>query len=690
MKKGSDTSTYYCPMHPEITSQSPGDCPICGMSLEPLLTAATPSDSDEVRDLKWRVLLACVLTLPMLIVHMYEVSLITEFILATIVVWVAGFPLLVKGVQSFLTLQLNMFSLITLGVLAAYFYSLYNIFNPHIGNLGDTYFEPSAVITTLVLIGQLIEAKARKKTGEQIESLIHLAPHVGHLILVNGEERKIAIEDIKKGDYLRVKPGEKIPVDGEIKEGQSWINESMITGEAIPVFKRPGSSVLAGTLNGNSSFNMIAKKVGEDTILVGMIQLIAAARLSKAPVQKLADKISAYFTPFVILIAIATAFLWSFFGYPFSIGMMHAISVLIIACPCALGLATPMSIVVGMGLGASRGILVKDAEALEQMQKVTTLIIDKTGTLTEGKPMLTKVFARFPFSESEVLKFAASIEQFSEHPLAQSIVMGAKLKHISLPNATNFQNIEGKGVIAEVDGSRVAVGNSQLLLDLNVDPSPLIPQALDWQKEGLTVSFISLEFRTIGLIAVADPIKFTAERAIQQLKREDIKVIMATGDSLEAALAVAKRLKIDSIHAGALPQDKMALVQKLQSEGEIVAMAGDGINDAPALAQADVGIAMSTGTDAAIYNSGITLMKGDLCGVVRALMLSKMTMQNVRENLLLAFGYNILAIPIAAGFFYFFGSHISLTPVVASIAMTLSSLSVIGNSLRLRGYALYD
>lgn len=700
-----ESVTYHCPMHPEVTYSNPGICPVCGISLEPLLTSKS-QDNKEIATLKWRLALAVFFTLPMVLVQLFPSSIETyisknewvliEFLFTTIVVWVAGWPLMAKGIQSYFSFKLNMFSLIALGVLIAYGFSLFKIFWFYIFQeniqdpfLNGLYFGPSAVITTLVLIGQLLEALALKKTEEQIESLVHLSPQVAHLIIHVGEERKIAVEDVRKGDLLRVKPGEVIPVDGEIKESQSWVNESMITGEAIPVFKRTGSIVLAGTLNGNSSFIMIANKLGSETLLASIIQLLATSRLTKAHLQTVADKIAALLIPLVLVIALFTGLIWILTGASLSVGISHAIAVLIIACPCALGLATPMSMVVGMGLGASQGILIKDAEALEQMEKVTTLIIDKAGTLTEGKPMLTKIFARFPFSELEVLKFASSVEQFSSHPLAQSIVMGAKLKQIPLLNASYFQSIEGKGVIADVEGTRVAAGNAQLLIDLSIDPSSLLPQALQWQKEGLTVSFIALEYRAIGLIAVADPIKFTAERAIQQLRRENIRIIMATGDSTEAALAVAKRLKIDEVHANALPQDKMALVHSLQKQGESIAMVGDGVNDAPALAQANVGIAMSLGPDVAIYNSGITLIKGDLCGVVRARILSKITMQNVRQNLLFAFVYNLIAIPLAAGVFYHY-LHWSLTPIIASLAMMLSSLAVIGNSLRLKGHILYD
>lgn len=703
MNNSNKTSTYYCPMHNDVTSSSMGECPICGITLEPLAYNKALNEEENF-GLKWRAALACFLTFPVVILHLFpsntetsfSVLFLIEFLIATIVVLIAGWPIFVKGIQSFISKKLNTFSLITPAILIAYFYSAWKFLShyfygtPISDNLyTDTYFEPSAVITTLVLLGQYIETQALKSASRQIESLTELAPYAAHLLLPNGDIRKITLEDIKKGDLLRVGPGEKIPVDGDIKEGQSWVNEAKITGETLPVFMRPDSRVLAGTLNGNNAFTMVAKNVGEETVLAGMIQLLATARLSRTLIQKKADRIVSYFIPAVILIALLTALLWTFFGPGLSAGIMHAISVLIIASPTALLLSVPLSFVVGMGLGSSRGIVVKDATALESMEKVTTIILDKTGTLTEGKPMLTKIFSRFPFSENEVLKFAASIEKFSDHHVAQSIVVGSRLKQIPLLNATNFQNIEGKGVLADVDNSRVAVGNAQLLLDLSIDPSALIPQAIQWQKEGLTVSYVSLESRTIGLIAVADPIKFNAERAIQQLKRENIKIVMATGEAKEAATAVAKRLNIDEVHADCLPQDKMAIVQNLQSKGEIVGMAGDGLKDAPAIAQADVGIALSSGIDPMIYNSGITLMKSDLCGVVRARMLSKLTMQTAKENLIAALIYNAIAIPFAAGLFYFF-FPLHLTPIVACIAMTVSSLTIIGNSLRINNHILYD
>ena len=703
MNKSDKPSTYFCPMHHDVTSSNIGECPICGISLEPI-DVHKPLGKEENTGLKWRVALACFLTFPSLILHIFPAKFVTsfsftflnvfDFLIASIVVLFAGWPLLFKGVQSFAKGRLNMFSLIAPAVLIAYFYSAVRFVSSYLFNTAlteiDIYFEPSAVMTTLVLIGQFLEAHALKKTSKEIESLSEMAPFAVNLLLSSGDVRKITTEDIKKGDLIRVGPGEKIPVDGDVKEGQSWVNEAKITGETLPVFMRPGSQVLAGTVNGNSSFTMIAKMVGDETVLAKMIKLLATSCLSRTSIQKKVDYMTCYFISTVLVIAFLTAIIWTFFGPGLSAGIMHGISVLIIASPSALMLSAPLSFVVGIGFGANRGILVKEAASLENMEKTTTLILDKTGTLTDGKPMLTKVFASFPFSENEVLKFAASIENLSDHPVAQSIVAGSKLKQIHLfPNTKNFQSIEGKGVIAEVDGSKVAVGNAGLLVDLSINPSPLIPQAIEWQKEGLTVSFVGLESRPIGLIAVADPIKFTAERAIHQLKRENIKIVIASGDAREVVSAVAKRLNIDEIYSDCLPQDKMAIVQNLQSKGEIVAMAGEGLSDAQGIAQANVGIAMSSGIDPLTENAGITLIKGDLCGIVRARMLSNLTVKTAKENLFLALVYNAIAIPFAAGIFYFL-FPINLTPVIACIAMTMSSLVIIANSLKINYHTLYD
>jgi P-type Cu+ transporter len=635
--------------------------------------------------LKGKFWLASILTLLLIALQMFpldpEKVAIIELLLATAVLVLAGGKLIWQGVKTFFTWQLNMFSLISLGVLTAYGYSAAMVMQH--APPENLYFEPSAVIITLVILGQYLEAKAIRQTKGQVEGLMELAPKMANLILPDGSMRKIAVEDVEKGDLLRIKPGEKVPVDGHVKEGQSWVDESMVTGEAIPVFKQPQAPLIGGTLNGNRTFVMIAEKVGQETLLAEMVRLVEAARMSKAPIQKLADKVAKVFTPLVIACALLTLLAWLFYGAPLSDAISRMVAVLIIACPCALGLATPLAMVVGMGLGASRGILVKDGSSLQLMEKAAILVIDKTGTLTEGKPMLTKIYAKYPYTDGEVLKLAASVEAMSEHPLAEAVVAGAKLKHIPLWDAADFQAVEGKGVIAHVEGMRVAVGNIKLLEECEIDPSQVKSQAEKWQKEGQTVFYIGTDHQAVGLIAVSDPIKFTSSAAIEELHRQHLRIVMATGDSRESALAVARNLQIDEVEAEVLPQDKMALVQRLQKEGGIVCMAGDGVNDAPALAQADVGIAMGTGAELAIHYGSITLLKGNLLGVVRARILSRKTMRTVWQNLFFAFIYNIAAIPLAAGLFASFFPF-TVTPVLASIAMTLSSLSVIGNSLRLR------
>lgn len=631
----------------------------------------------EHKDEGWHFWLALALSLPLIFL---DLSPLVQLLLATIILVFAGGNLIWRGVKTFFTWQLDMFSLISLGVLTAYFYSAAQVL---FGTGNNLYFEPSAVIITLVILGQYLEARAIKKTKGQVEAMMQLAPKMANFILPDGSMRKIAIEDVKKGDLLRIIPGEKVTTDGRVKEGQSWVDESMVTGEPIPVFKQVGDLVIGGTLNTNRTFVMTAEKVGKETLLAEMVRMVEEAQNSKAPIQKVVDKVAKIFVPLVLAAAVLTLLLWLYFGASVSDAVGRMVAVLIIACPCALGLATPLAMVVGMGLGASRGILVKDASSLQLMEKVDTLVIDKTGTITEGKPMLTKIFAKYPYKEGEVLKLAASVEAMSEHPIAQAVVTGAKLKHISLWPVIDFQAEEGKGVIAHVDGMRVVIGNIKLLQDCGIDPSGLRQKAEEWQKEGQTVFYIGTDYQAMGLIAVSDPIKFTAERAIEELHKQKLKIVMATGDSKESAHAVAEKLHIDEVEAEVLPQDKMELIQRLQKEGRIVGMAGDGINDAPALALADVGIAMGTGTDAANQSGSITLLKGNLLGVARARVLSKKTMRYVKQNLFLAFIYNIVAIPLAAGLFASF-LPFTLTPVVASIAMTLSSLSVIGNSLRLR------
>lgn len=693
-------------MHSQIKSNKTGNCSICGMPLEPFVVREKGSYFQKIEKLKWRLWLSSLLTIPVIFLHLFPTGVeeyfslkwisFFELILASIVVWVAGWPLMIKWWHSLQQRDFNKYTLIGFGILIAYLYSFVRSFLPVISLeniqqnfLYDLYFEPSAVITTLVLAGQFIELKAVQKTYSEIHSLTDLTPRLAHLVLPNGEERKIALEDVKKSDYLRVKPGERVPVDGRVKEGQSWINESMITGEVIPIYKRPKDKVFGGTLNGNSAFILTAEKIGGETLISQITQLIKDARLSKSPMQKITENIVKIFIPLVLAIAFFTGLIWLLLGYSIDVAVSHVIAVLIIASPSALALAIPMSMGVGIGVGVGQGILIKDCEALENLEKITTLVIDKAGTLTEGKPLLTKIFARFPYSEPEVLKLAASVETHCNHPIAQAIVSGAKLKQLSLLQTTNFQCIEGKGVIAYVDGSRIGVGNAKLLKELGIETDALDSEALKWQKDGQTVVFVALEFRAIGLLSVSDSLKFNAERAVHQLHAENLRLVMATGDTKEAAVAVGKRLHIDEVEADVLPQNKMALVQKLQRQGQNVAMAGDAESDAPALSQANVGIAMGLCTEHSINPFGISLLKSDLNGVVRAFNLSKAIMHNAKQNLLMAGIYNLIAIPLAAGVL----NHLigkDLTPVVACIAMTLSIVAVIGNALRLRYLKLFD
>lgn len=697
-------STYQCPMHPEVISSKSGECPICGMGLEPLKLQGIKEDV-EINYWKWRTVFAAFFSMPLILLHIFSLDaidtfsftslLIIELILSIIVVFGAGWSIFIKGLASFKG-PWNAYFPISLGIFAAFLLSLAETLSPYLREqaasktlLMNLYFEPSSIMTTLILAGTYLTAKAKKSASPHLSELIANSPQAASLVLPTGDERKISVDDVKRGDYLRIAARNLIPIDGKVETGQSWVNEMMITGEAIPVFKRPGSTVLAGTENGNTSLEMEAKCTSDETILSSIIRQLSTSRKLNTHCQTQVEKWVNYMIPLVIGIALISALIWSMAGASFVVAAMHAISVLIIASPAAFLLSSKMSTHVGIDLGAARGIIVNDPKSLESMAKATTLIIGKTGALTEGKPMLTKVFARFPFSENEVLKYAASVEQQSNHPLAESIVIGSKLKQIPLFHVSNFQNIESKGVLADIEGSRVVVGNAQFLAELGIDPIHLTSQAIDWQKEGLTVLFVGLEYRTIGLVAVADPIKFTAERALQQLQREGIKIVMATGDSQQSAIAIAKRLQITEVRAEALPQDKMALIQQLQKEGNIVAMAGSGINDAPALSQADAGIVMPSQGDPFLSDAGITLMKGDLCGVVRTLMLSRLIMRNERENLLFAAAYNAFAIVFAAGGADYI-AHWSLTPMFACIMLSLSVFIVIANALRLRKHALYD
>ena len=698
-------SIYTCPMHPEIERDAPGDCPICGMALEPkTFSAATPEDTSELDDLTRRLWIGAALTLPVFVLAMShlvpsappwmsgDVSRWFQFILTTPVVLWAGWPFFVRGWRSVVSGHLNMFTLISAGVGVAWVYSCVALFFPEIfphtlahHEKPGLYFEAAAMITVLVLVGQVLELRARSRTGAAIRSLLDLAPPTARLVR-DGAENDVPLAEVKVGDHLRVRPGEKIPVDGKLVEGRTSVNESMLTGEALPVEKQSGDPVIGGTLNNTGSFIMRAERVGHATVLAHIVQMVADAQRSRAPIQRLADKVSAYFVPAVLLAAVITFICWIWFGPEprLAHAIVNAVAVLIIACPCALGLATPMSIMVGVGRGAHAGVLVKNASAIELMEKVTTLVIDKTGTLTEGKPRLTKLIAANAFSENDLLAAAASAEQQSEHPLAAAIVAAAEERKLPVERAKDFSSTTGSGVVAQTNRGRVIVGQPGFLRANGVASiADLEKEARYLQAEGQTVVFVAIGNQPAGLLAVSDPIKESTPGAIRELRRLGLRVIMLTGDNEHTARAVAGKLGIDDIEAGVAPREKHARVEALRRDGTIVAMAGDGINDAPALAAADVGIAMGTGTDVAMESAGITLVKGDLNGIVKAIRLSRAIMRNIRQNLFLAFIYNALGIPIAAGVLYpFFG--LLLNPMIAGAAMSLSSVSVIANALRLQ------
>lgn len=700
-----ENSIYTCPMHPEIRQPKPGSCPICGMALEPLVGRADSGESHEYKDMRRRFLIALILTLPVLALEMgghifglkhivsANVSLWIQMFLATPVVIWCGLPFFERGYQSIKNRSLNMFTLIAMGTGVAWLYSMVAILLPELfpesfrtsDGLVPVYFEAAAVITTLVLLGQLLELRAREQTGGAIRALLKLAPETAHRIRADDSEEQVSLEQVQVGDRLRVRPGEKIPVDGEVVEGRSNIDESMVTGEPMPVAKDIGSKVVGATINQTGSFVMRAVRVGSDTMLSRIVKMVSDAQRSRAPIQRLADTVSGWFVPAVIIVALIALFIWGFFGPPpsFSHGLIAAVSVLIIACPCALGLATPMSIMVGVGQGAKAGVLIKNAEALERMEKVTTLVVDKTGTLTEGRPKLTNIVAGDGFNEREILSLAASLEAQSEHPIAAAIVSVAKEKNIPLASVANFDAPTGKGVIGVVEGRQVAIGNAKLMQEVGAYKPELVEQADILRSDGATVMFVAVDNKPAALLAVEDPIKANTPDAIKKLHEMGIKLLMLTGDSKRTAEAVAARLKIDKVVAEVSPEDKSRIVAEMRSKGEIVAMAGDGVNDAPALANADVGIAMGSGTDVAIESAGITLLRGDLTGIVKARDLSAATMRNIRQNLFLAFIYNGLGVPVAAGVLYpFFG--ILLSPMIAAAAMSLSSVSVIANALRLK------
>ncbi len=698
---------YTCPMHPQIRQKGPGSCPICGMALEPLVAAGEEGPDPELVDMTRRFWISLVLTLPLLAGVMADmlpgaplrhvipprVFAWTQLVLATPVVLGGGWPFFVRGFTSIVNRSLNMFTLIGLGVGVAYVYSVVGAIAPglfpesfrtHGGEVG-LYFEAAAVITVLVLLGQVLELRARSQTSSAIRALLGLAPKTARRVLDDGSDEEIPLEHVQVGDRLRVRPGEGVPVDGVVLEGVSAVDESMVTGESIPVEKTPGTRVTGGTVNGTGSFVMRAERVGSETLLAQIVHMVSEAQRSRAPIQRLADTVSSYFVPAVVAIAVATFVAWGGWGPEprMAYALVNAVAVLIIACPCALGLATPMSIMVGTGRGAMAGVLIRNAEALEVMEKVDTLVVDKTGTLTEGKPKLMTVEPVGGRPADELLRLATSIERGSEHPLAAAIVSGAQDRGVAVVAAEGFRSVTGKGVVGRVDGHEVALGNRRLMEDLGVAPGDLIERAEALRRDGQTVMFVAVDGQPAGLVGVADPIKATTPEALQLLRASGLHVVMLTGDSRATAEAVARKVGIDDLQAEVLPEQKIAVVKRLQAEGHRVAMAGDGVNDAPALAQADVGIAMGTGTDVAMQSAGITLVKGDLRGIARARRLSQATMRNIRENLFFAFVYNALGVPIAAGVLYpVFG--VLLSPIIASAAMTFSSVSVIGNALRLR------
>jgi P-type Cu+ transporter len=696
---------YTCPMHPQIVRDAPGTCPICGMALEPREVTAEESNP-ELADMTRRLWISVALAVPMLALmvssflpsmpmqHLFSAKVWAwiEFALATPVVLWCGLPFFVRGWQSVVHRSLNMFTLIALGTGSAYFYSVFATVVPQVfpesfrgaGGQIDVYFEPAAVIVALVLLGQVMELRARSQTSGAIRALLGLAPKTARRLDDKGGEADVPLDQVQVGDRLRVRPGEKVPVDGTVLEGHSSVDESMISGEPIPVEKDKDAKVTAGTVNGTGGFVMRAERVGADTLLAQIVKMVSEAQRSRAPIQRLADRVSSYFVPAVIVAAIVTFVVWLSAGPEprFAHALVNAVAVLIVACPCALGLATPMAIMVGTGRGARAGILIRNAETLEIFGKVDTLIIDKTGTLTEGKPTLSSVLPQPGIEESGLLQLVASLERSSEHPLAAAIVKGAEAKKLALADVAGFNSVTGKGVTGTVSGRQIAIGNAELFSELSIDPAPLLDRADELRKQGQTVMLVALDGKAAGIVGVADPIKESTPDAIRDLRSAGVKVIMVTGDNATTAKAVADKLGID-FRPGVLPQTKSEVVKEYQRKGAVVAMAGDGVNDAPALAQADIGIAMGTGTDVAMEAGGITLLKGDLRGILRARHLSKSTMRNIRENLFFAFVYNAVGVPLAAGvLFPAFG--LLLNPMIAAAAMSFSSISVIANALRLR------
>ncbi|WP_295047505.1 heavy metal translocating P-type ATPase [uncultured Paracoccus sp.] len=696
---------YTCPMHPELRQVGPGSCPICGMALEPVLVSLEAEPNLELIDMRRRFWIGLVLTIPVFLLEMgghllgldhlvsQRSSNWIQLIFATPVVLWAGWPFFQRGWQSLVTRNLNMFTLIAMGTGAAWIYSVVatlapgvfpDAFRQHDGSVA-VYFEAAAVITVLVLLGQVLELRARESTSGAIRALLDLAPKTARRIHEDGTEEEVQLDAVHVGDRLRVRPGEKVPVDGEVIEGRSAVDESMVTGESMPVTKEVGSKAIGGTMNQSGALVIEARRVGRDTMLSQIVQLVAEAQRSRAPIQRLADQVSGWFVPAVIGVALLAFIAWSIWGPEpqFSFGLVAAVSVLIIACPCALGLATPMSIMVGVGRGARAGVLIKNAEALEHMEKVDTIIVDKTGTLTEGRPAVTAIVPAPGWAEADVLRLAASVERASEHPLALAIVRAAEEREIPLAPVADFDSPTGKGALGVVKGKRIPLGNAKFLTEQGVDVAPLAEQADKLREDGATAIFMGVDGQVAAIFAIADPVKATTPEALAALKAQGIRVVMLTGDNWTTARAVARQLGIDEVEAEVLPDQKSEVVQRHKAAGEVVAMAGDGVNDAPALAAADVGIAMGTGTDVAMESAGVTLLKGDLTGIVRARRLSQAVMRNIRQNLFFAFIYNALGIPVAAGVLYpFFG--ILLSPIIAAAAMALSSVSVIANASRLR------
>jgi len=703
--KGDKDVAYTCPMHPEIRQMGPGNCPICGMALEPVIATGEAGERPELRDMTRRFWIGLALTAPVFVLemggHLFDIghwvgaqtSNGIQMLFGTPVVLWAGWPFFVRGWQSLVNRSLNMFTLIALGTGAAWLYSMVGTLAPGLfpeelrghGGAVAIYFEAAAVITVLVLLGQVLELRAREKTSGAIKALLDLAPKTAVRVATDGSDATVPIDTLQVGDRLRVRPGEKVPVDGELVEGKGTVDESMVTGEPMPVAKAPGAKVTAGTLNQTGGFVMRAEKVGADTLLSQIVYMVAAAQRSRAPIQRMADRVAAWFVPAVIAVAVLTFGVWLLWGPEpaFSYALITAVAVLIIACPCALGLATPMSIMVGVGRGAQNGVLIRDAEALERMEKVDTLVVDKTGTLTEGRPKLVHTEPAAGFAPDDLLQKLASVERASEHPLAMAIVQAAQERQLALSEVSDFDSPVGKGVVGTVAGKHLVSGAAKFLAEHGVDVAPLQVAAEQQRARSATVVFIALDGVLAGFVAIADPIKESTPAALKGLRAAGVRIVMLTGDGKTTAQAVARALGIDEVVAEVFPEEKANIVQRLRSEGRVVAMAGDGVNDAPALAAADVGIAMGTGTDVAMESAGVTLLKGDLMGIVRARRLSHATMRNIRQNLFLSFAYNVAGVPLAAGVLYpFFG--LLLSPVFAAAAMALSSVSVIANALRLR------